>query len=175
MSRVLRIPTAEVLTKHRRNKSGLSRHDVLVLRNTKHGLSKIQKREYRSWKDMRARCNNPNNHDFKDYGGRGIKVCERWNDFSLFFEDMGERPKGLTLDRIDVDKGYNKENCRWADHLTQANNKRNNRLISIDGVKKTLSQWCRIYGVEISKVRYRLKQGWEIKKAFDNMTDYRTI
>lgn len=139
--------------------------EVLVKRNATHGLSKANRREYRSWKDMRARCNNPNNSDYADYGGRGIAVCGRWDDFAAFLEDMGDRPMGATLDRIDVNGNYEPNNCRWASHKQQANNKRSNHLIEIDGESRTLQAWCDHYGIEPSKVRYRLSVGLSPKEA----------
>lgn len=79
---------------------------------------------YLSWAAMLGRCNNPNNNRFYTYGARGIKVCKRWKGFENFLIDMGERPKGKTLDRVDVNKGYSLKNCRWATRKQQANNKR---------------------------------------------------
>jgi len=77
---------------------------------------------------MKMRCNNPNDEHYPDYGARGIRVCDRWvNDFKAFVADMGERPEGLTLDRIDVDGNYEPSNCRWADYFTQNNNTRRNK------------------------------------------------
>ncbi len=73
---------------------------------------------------MLQRCGNPKNLHWEDYGGRGIKVCARWTSFTKFLEDMGKRPEGMTLDRIDVDKGYSKANCRWAGASVQINNRR---------------------------------------------------
>lgn len=142
--------------------------EMMVERNTKHGLSRGNPKEYRSWKDMRARCKNPNDSDFANYGGRGIKVCPEWEDFAAFLSDMGSRPDGFTLDRIDVNGDYSADNCRWASAPTQARNKRNNNNIKIGGITKTLTEWCREYGIERSKVRYRLAHGWSVEEAFKN-------
>lgn len=91
--------------------------------NITHAMCKSK--EYQAWADMKARCSNPNNKRYKDYGGRGITVCERWvRSFSDFYGDMGECKVGLSLDRVDNDKGYRKSNCRWATAKQQANNKR---------------------------------------------------
>jgi len=91
----------------------------------KHGMSKHPL--YETWKKMRFRCNNPNYHEYHLYGGRGIKVCQRWDDFALFVKDMGERPEGKTLDRINNDLGYSPDNCRWATLSEQNVNRRSSR------------------------------------------------
>ena len=84
---------------------------------------------YGTWQQMRLRCTSSVNRDYANYGGRGITVCERWNDFWLFVEDMGERPDGHSLDRIDNNQGYCPENCRWASRLEQQSNRRDGRYI----------------------------------------------
>lgn len=145
---------------------GCFAREVITARNSTHGLSRSKRREYRSWKDMRARCSNPNDADYADYGGRGIAVCERWSDFALFYADMGDRPDATTLDRIDVNGPYEPGNCRWASAKAQANNKRSNRLITIGGDTKTLQQWCDQFGIEPSVVRYRLRAGYSPEAAF---------
>lgn len=139
--------------------------EEMANRNETHGLSKSNPAEYRSWKDMRGRCNNPRNTDFADYGGRGIAATPAWDDFSAFLADMGKRPAGHTLDRIDVNKGYEPQNCRWADATQQANNKRSSRVMELDGRSQTLQQWCREYGADHSKVRYRLSTGLTLRDA----------
>lgn len=139
---------------------------ALVNRNLKHGLTSSHRREYRTWKDMRGRCRNPNDSDYPDYGGRGITVCERWDDFAEFVSDMGPRLEGQSLDRIDVNGNYEPMNCRWASDKVQANNKRSNRVIEWNGEAKTLQAWCDELGLEPSKVRYRLKVGYSLEQAF---------
>lgn len=121
---------------------------------------------------MRSRCRNPNDSDYADYGGRGIAVCDRWQAFAAFYDDMGDRPAGFTLDRIDVNGNYEPTNCRWAGAQQQANNKRSNRAIEIGGVSQTLQQWCDQFGVEPSKARYRLRQGWALDQVF-SLGDFR--
>lgn len=118
---------------------------------------------------MKSRCLYEKDPSYSRYGKIGVKVCDRWlgyNGFWRFLEDMGERPKGFTLDRIDNSKGYSPENCRWADKFTQANNTRRNKFFTIEGVTRTLGEWIREVDVKSSTVRQRFYGlGWTIEKS----------
>ncbi len=120
-------------------------------------------RTYRIWKAMRARCNNPKAHI---YFGKGITVCERWNDFELFLEDMGECPRNYSIDRIDSNGNYCPENCRWADSLTQNNNTSQVRLITYNGKTQSLSCWSRELGINRSTLQNRLKSETDLERVF---------
>ena len=130
-----------------------------------HGLSGT--RTYLSWIDMRRRCSDDKRRSFKDYGGRGIKVCEAWaNSFENFLADMGECPSGLTLERDDVNGDYTPQNCRWATVLEQGRNKRNNVNITINGETKVMAEWCRVYGIPKRVVSRRIRRfGWDAVRA----------
>lgn len=116
---------------------------------------------YKSWISAKQRCSNPHNHNYKNYGGRGIKMCERWlNSFERFLDDMGERPSiKYTLDRIDVNGDYEPSNCKWATKLEQANNRRDCHYIEIDGEKLTVTQFARKYNLNLSNTFYELRKG----------------
>lgn len=105
----------------------------------KHG--KTNSRAYVAWENMIARCTNPKHPSYKNYGARGVKICERWMKFTNFYADMGDPPDGMSLDRIDNEGGYCPENCRWANTKVQAYNKRTTILLEIDGETKTLLEW----------------------------------
>lgn len=121
---------------------------------------------YNTWHLMKARCHNPKAPDYHRYGGRGIKVCDRWrSDFKCFLADMGQRPVGMTLDRIDVDQGYTKENCRWIPQKLQHRNTRQNRWLEFRGEKRTMIEWCEVLGVSYSAVKQRVANGWPIERA----------
>jgi hypothetical protein len=129
-----------------------------------------QTRTHSKWNAMLNRCNNPNMKFYDKYGGRGIKVCERWHDFRNFLEDMGEAPMGMTLDRIDNDKGYFKENCRWATMKEQGRNRTNNILVTYNGKTQCLAAWGEEMGIPRSTINTRLKRGWDTIKAITTPT-----
>lgn len=116
---------------------------------------------YRIWRGMKSRCTNNKCKEYDRYGGRGITICERWGKFEMFLEDMGIRPEGLSLDRVDNDKGYCKENCRWATVEEQNRNKRNNTFLTIDGKTMTISEWVEQDGaVSFSTIWARITHGF---------------
>lgn len=117
------------------------------------------KREYSSFQAMRQRCNNPNNPAYHNYGGRGIKVCPEWDNFTKFYADMGDRPPGYELDRIDTNGDYCPENCRWVDRITQARNKRSNKLITCNGKTMLLCEWAEYLGENMDTLHARMKRG----------------
>lgn len=118
------------------------------------------------YQNMISRCCNPNTKDYHNYGGRGITVCARWREsFANFLEDMGERPEGYTLDRIDNEGSYSPDNCRWASLLQQSNNKRSNRYLFYNGKNLTMKQWSTLMGVNKVTVSRRIRAGWSIERA----------
>lgn len=130
----------------------------------KHGMSHTS--IHNSWMSMIQRCTDKNCKAYPGYGGRGIKVCERWLTFNNFLEDMGLPPqKGLTLDRIDNDKGYEPGNVRWATRREQANNRRSSRIIEYGGERKTVAEWERFLGCRRAALNDRLLKGWTIERA----------
>lgn len=120
---------------------------------------------YSSWSAMRCRCLNPKHPAFHRYGGRGITVCQEWDSFSAFLADMGERPDGHSLDRIDNDKGYCKENCRWSDSKQQVRNRACSRRITAFGITLTLPEWSERTGLHRSTIYHRLAKGMPPEEA----------
>lgn len=118
------------------------------------------------WRNMKTRCNNPKSDRYKWYGRRGIKVCKRWELFENFYADMGEKPKGLTLERIDNNKGYSKKNCKWATHKEQANNRRTSRILTLNGVSLTIAQWSEKLNILPATICNRInKSGWSVQRT----------
>lgn len=134
--------------------------------NTKHGHNTNKKsRTYQSWISMVQRCINPKCKHYKNYGGRGISVHERWLKFENFLEDMGEAPEGLSIDRINNNLGYSKENCQWATRKEQSRNKRNNRFITLNGQTKCIAEWSEETGIKYDTLFSRLHNGWSVVKT----------
>jgi len=123
---------------------------------------------HQSWRGMLERCNNPSHIGYERYGGRGIQVCDRWvKSFESFLADMGERPDGFySIDRIDNDKGYSPENCRWASRKEQSRNTSRNVNISFMGQTKCLTDWAIDFGISRYVLDQRIRSGWDIEQAF---------
>jgi len=128
--------------------------------------NKTSSNEYCCWATVVQRCTNPNHAAYHYYGGRGIAVCDEWLSFENFYRDMGDKPSSYhTLDRIDNDGPYCKENCRWATKKEQANNRRSNVRITLYGKTQTLAQWSREFGLSHRTIGCRLKRGWSVEDA----------
>ena len=148
---------------------GCLRKQLASIRGTRHGDSKgggSWTPEYRAWHALRGRCNNPKNPKYKDYGGRGITVCERWDVFANFLADMGRKPSAIhSIDRIDVNGNYEPGNCRWATRKEQANNCRSNHEITFQGRTKNLTQWSEETGLPYLTLLMRIRRGWTAELA----------
>jgi hypothetical protein len=119
-----------------------------------------------TWRSMIQRCYDPNSTVYYHYGAKGIGVCDRWREsFLNFLEDMGDRPKGCTLDRIDGSKGYYLDNCRWATKKEQARNRKSNRWIEANGSTKLLTDWASELGCSYRLILRRINAGWSEKDA----------
>lgn len=137
---------------------------------TKHGHARhgYESVEYSTWRSMVDRCYISTHKAYNSYGGRGIFVCDEWRyDFLKFYEDMGERPsKNHSLDRIDNDFGYSKENCRWATRKEQMRNRRNSFNIIFEGKIRSFSELCEQFNIHKETARHRLRRGWSAEKTF---------
>lgn len=133
----------------------------------KHGHASNGKhsRTYQVWDSMVRRCASPTHPAYAAYGGRGITVCAEWVDFKNFLRDMGEQPRDMTLDRRDNDQGYSRDNCRWATWVEQNRNKRGVRIVTADGVSKTIVEWSEQFGWPHHVICSRLRDGWSEERA----------
>lgn len=137
-------------------------------KQVKHGHARAgsHTREYVSWSKMNDRCNaKPGTENWRWYGSKGISVCERWKSFEVFLQDMGSRPEGCTLDRIDGTKGYSPENCRWATPKEQSTNSGSVRLLTFNNVTKTSAEWARTMNISYAMLCKRIRRGWSVEKA----------
>lgn len=144
---------------------GCYRAEFMSKSKRKHGMSHTP--EWTAYYRMLSRCYNPKTARFPQYGGRGIKVCDRWRDsFENFYSDMGARPKGHSLDRIDVNGDYMPENCRWATAVQQAQNKTTNINLAHGGQVKCLTEWAREFKVPVLTAYSRLRRGLPFEQVF---------
>ncbi len=134
---------------------------------TRHGMFKSP--TYKSWQSMKTRCTNTIDKNFEHYGARGITVCDRWlNSFENFYEDMGDRPEGLSLDRIDNNGNYEKSNCKWSTRTEQGRNQNSNRIVTYNGKDMCLMEAVERYSKhQYSTVHSRLRVGWSIEDALE--------
>lgn len=130
---------------------------------------------YRAWGQMVRRCLNPGNASYARYGGRGIRVCERWLNFDAFFADMGPRPNGASIDRIDNDGDYEPGNCRWATRQQQQDNRRVTVWITVGGVTRTLNEWAALAGISRGTLYGRFRRGEQGTHLFRKPTIGRPI
>lgn len=137
----------------------------------KHGLS--NHKLYKVWSAMKDRCTNKKCRHYQNYGGRGIGFSDEWKSFSQFFDDMAPSYKeGLTLERVDNDGDYTKENCMWVPRSVQLRNKRNCVYFTLDGITKTQTDWANEIGISYQSLRKRLRNGWSLRRA---LTTKKTI
>lgn len=146
---------------------GCLHRDIVKKLNTIHGHNQVNKISptYQTWRGMITRCINSNSTDYHHYGDRDITICDRWLKFENFLKDMGERPSNLTLDRINNNLGYCKENCKWSTQKQQTRNTRRNNLITFNEETQCIAAWAEKFKLQPSTLRYRLKIGWPIEKA----------
>ena len=141
--------------------------------NTKHGRCGAP--GYNVWQNMKQRCLNPNSDDFSYYGGRGIQICERWMNYANFYEDMGEPPKGMQLDRIDNDKGYEPSNCEWRTRKQNCRNRRSNMLLTYQGKTQTAQDWGEELGIKHATIRMRKYRGQSDAEALGANASQRSL
>lgn len=160
------VAQAELRRRHGRSTScGCLGREQLAASQMKHGASRTA--EYKIWVSMKGRVLNPNAQRFRHYGGRGIKVCERWQSFENFIADMGWRPgTGFTLERVDNDGDYCPENCKWIPAAGQYWNMQRTPRFTIDGVTLTLREWAAVYKADYRRTYCRVRSlGWDVVKA----------
>lgn len=172
-----KIITSSNLMSGRSHSCGCLRSELakVNLSTHKHGLNRT--RIYSIWCGMKRRCYRESHEHYKDYGGRGITVCDKWQAFEGFLEDMWESyEENLTLDRIDVNGNYEKDNCRWATQKQQLNNRRTSIKFCIDGICATLSEHCERLGMKYMSAYNRIyRKGWDIEKALKTPIDEKYV
>ena len=173
---VVKAVLAAHLRSGRTQSCGCLQREMTRTRMTVHGHASYQHHTpaYVLWLNMKTRCFNALAEDYRYYGARGITICDRWRtSFQNFYEDMGDPPQGMSIERIDNSHGYNPENCRWATAQEQANNRRSNTHISYRGKTQTLAAWSREMGMSSMCLIQRLKRGWTVERALSTPIDTR--
>lgn len=140
--------------------------ESMSIRSTTHGESGQHVPEYRAWKRIKNKCTNPKHQDYKNYGGRGIKMCKRWQkSYLAFLKDVGRRPSPeLQTERVNNNGDYKPSNVVWGTRIQQARNKRSNVFLTFNGVRKTMAEWSYDTGISYCIFVKRLKQGWNLRK-----------
>lgn len=143
------------------------RSTAVPSKHGRHGLS--SKPEYSVWKIMKSRCLNPNDHSYAEYGARGIHVSQSWSaSFRTFYADMGPRPSSShSIERIDNNGDYCKENCKWATRDEQSNNKRDSHFLTYGGETLTIDQWAKRKGMRFHTLQTRIGNGWTVERALN--------
>lgn len=160
----MHVAPTNALTSGHTKSCGCLQAETMSRGNVVHGLSGTQ--VHIAWQNMRARCENQNNEAFKNYGGRGIKVCDRWQTFENFLADMGQPPTSRhSIERINNGSGYDPGNCIWATRSKQSRNKRDNVWVTMQGRKMILKDWCKELGIHPSTVYRRLSRGYSAEAA----------
>lgn len=150
-------------------------------RQPKHGAAKRgskRNKEYTAWQHMKSRCLNPNTKNYSNYGGRGIKVCDRWLKFENFYLDIGDAPSPKhSLDRYpDVNGNYEPSNCRWATDKEQQRNRRDNLIIKLGNVEKPMCEWAEIFNIPVPTIKSRIIDGnWSIEEALTTPKVYKQL
>lgn len=154
---------------------GCAKRALIAKLSRTHGMAN-RSAEYFIWKGMRERCNTKSHSSYARYGGRGIRVCERWNSFEAFLSDMGPRPSSdYSIERNDNNGHYEPGNCRWATAIEQANNTRNSRRITAFGKTQTLARWSLDTGINKSTIALRIQTGWSIEDALSKQPSWQKL
>ncbi len=160
------VPIGKLNSGHTKS-CGCQKIESTIKRSTKHGYAKRghQNKAWSIWAGMRKRCFNPKSVGYDNYGGRGITICERWEKFENFIEDMGECPEDYSIERIDVNKGYEPNNCKWIPLNEQSKNTTRVIRITYNGETRLLADWARHFSIDYRTISYRLNSGWDIDRA----------
>lgn len=159
-----------LLSRGESSSCGCLKKESIAKVNYRHGMTKTP--IYGLWHAMIQRCYDKNCHAYSRYGGRGIIVCDKWQTFEGFYEDMGDRPQGKSLERLDNNGNYSRENVIWADIKQQNNNRRTNVVLEHNGKKQTMQQWCDELNLKFGTVWARLNRGWDVSRALTQKVRY---